>query len=353
LKFLPVSEIRPDPRNREVFAPLSQEELDYLAASIKDHGLINPITITPDNLIIAGEQRYRAAVQLELSEVPVIIRTPKDDLEIEELRLAENLARRNLPPYQMARAVERTAQIKIQRLAEVHEKPASQRQVNQQLAAELKRPVSTIEDTRALARLIPELGELLDTQNLSREVAMQIAQLDEIDQRGVLRVFSGALLKEIDSQSMQALKKELQESRKATEEWRRLAQKRDSTIEDTAKKIASVQVTNAKREAEESKRKAKETVDRIKQEFDEYKTKIKTHLDEERRSPIYRFLKSSIPILQLNPEEAADDIWIPVPAVAEEIAKNAIALAPWLQVFGKRLHARIREARGTSLKEVR
>ena len=66
------------------------------------------------------------------------------------------------------------------------------------------------------------------------------------------------------------------------EEWRMLAQERDCTIEDTAKKIASVQVTNAKREAEESKRKAKETVDRIKQEFDEYKTKIKTHLDEER-----------------------------------------------------------------------
>ena len=216
MKFLPVSEIRPDPRNREVFAPLTQEELDYLAASIRDHGLINPITVTPDFMIIAGEQRYRAACQLGLEQIPAIVRQPKDDLEIEELRLAENLARRNLPPYAMARAVERAAQIKIERIAEVHEKPASQRQINQQLAAELKRPVSTIEDARSLARLIPELGELLDTQNLSREVAMQMAQLDEVDQRGVLSPLSGAALRQIDAESMKVLKQELQESRQAT-----------------------------------------------------------------------------------------------------------------------------------------
>ena len=62
-----------------------------------------------------------------------------------------------------------------------------------------------------VAKLIPELGGLGNTQNLSSEVAIQVAQLDEVDQRGVLRIFSGALLKQIDSQSMQALKKKLQE----------------------------------------------------------------------------------------------------------------------------------------------
>lgn len=352
LKYMALDELHPDPRNREMFPPLSQEELDYLAASIKDHDLINPITITPDGLIIAGEQRYLAARQLKLETVPVIIRQVTDELEIDGLRLAENLARRNLPPYTVARAIERLAQIKIERLAAL---PAvtSQKAINQQLAGELKTSERNVWEKRTLAKLIPELGQLLDAQKLRREVALQLAQLDGDDQRAVLRVFSDSKLRWIKAEEMAALKDELKASRKAAEEWKRLVEERDANLDVAARNLAKAKIHEAKVEADEAKRKAKEAIVEIQAKFEEHKQRISNHLDEDRKQPIYMFLGKCLVLLNLDPEETADTLWIPVAAVAEEKATNALALAPWLEKFGKRLRARVREQRGTTLKEVR
>jgi len=107
---LPLADIMPNPSQpRQTFEP---EALAELAASIKEHGLIQPIIVTnagPDSaapyIIIAGERRWRASKLAGLKEVPVIIKdaTPQAMLE---LALVENVQRADLNPLEEAVAYE-------------------------------------------------------------------------------------------------------------------------------------------------------------------------------------------------------------------------------------------------------
>lgn len=82
------------------------EALRELADSIKEHGLIQPIVVTPKGdayEIVAGERRYRASKLAGLTEVPVIIRTLSAQNQL-ELSLIENIQRRDLNSIETATA---------------------------------------------------------------------------------------------------------------------------------------------------------------------------------------------------------------------------------------------------------
>lgn len=89
----------------------SREALDELVASIREHGIIQPLVVRRvggKHELIAGERRWRAAEQLGLREVPVIAREATD-LEVLELSLIENLQRADLNPIEEAHAYARLA----------------------------------------------------------------------------------------------------------------------------------------------------------------------------------------------------------------------------------------------------
>ncbi len=79
----------------------AQEEIDALAKSIKERGILQPILVRPSPAnadeyeIIAGERRWRAAQAAQLHEVPVIIRELNDE-EVLEVALIENIQRADL-----------------------------------------------------------------------------------------------------------------------------------------------------------------------------------------------------------------------------------------------------------------
>ncbi len=82
------------------------EALEELAASLKEHGLIQPIVVTQKGdsyQIVAGERRYRASKIAGLTEVPVIIRAMSDQHQL-ELSLIENIQRRDLNAVETATA---------------------------------------------------------------------------------------------------------------------------------------------------------------------------------------------------------------------------------------------------------
>lgn len=100
---LPISQVEPglnQPRKR-----FDDEALADLAASIEEHGLIQPITVrrlsTGYYQIIAGERRWRAAKLAGRKEVPVVI-IEADDRKVLELGLIENLQREDLNPVEEA-----------------------------------------------------------------------------------------------------------------------------------------------------------------------------------------------------------------------------------------------------------
>jgi ParB family chromosome partitioning protein len=82
-------------------------ELEALAASIKTHGIIQPIIVDEDEegryVIIAGERRSRAAALAGLTEVPVIVRRYSDQKRL-EVALVENIHRADLNPIEEAAA---------------------------------------------------------------------------------------------------------------------------------------------------------------------------------------------------------------------------------------------------------
>ena len=104
LRHIKLTEISPDPdQPRRHFDEVGLEEL---AASIKEHGILQPIVVTPKNgayQIVAGERRYRAARMAKLDKVPALVRTLSDQHKL-ELSLIENLQRRDLNVLETATA---------------------------------------------------------------------------------------------------------------------------------------------------------------------------------------------------------------------------------------------------------
>jgi ParB family transcriptional regulator, chromosome partitioning protein len=102
---VPIEFLRPNPRNpRRLFA---DAELDELAASIRERGIIQPILVrTIRGLadayeIIAGERRWRAAQRAGMHEVPVVL-LEVGDREALELAIIENVQRTDLNPLEEA-----------------------------------------------------------------------------------------------------------------------------------------------------------------------------------------------------------------------------------------------------------
>lgn len=82
-----------------------QKALEELAASIKEQGVIQPVTVrkTPEGKLqlISGERRCKAANLAGLSEIPAYIRTA-DDQQMREMAIVENIQRENLNPMEIA-----------------------------------------------------------------------------------------------------------------------------------------------------------------------------------------------------------------------------------------------------------
>jgi len=102
-RLVPIEYIVRNPRNpRRNF---TEAELDDLAQSIREHGIVQPVVVrpSPDHpnrfQLIAGERRWRAAQRANLLEIPVIIRDV-DDRTALELAIIENVQRSDLNPIE-------------------------------------------------------------------------------------------------------------------------------------------------------------------------------------------------------------------------------------------------------------
>lgn len=102
--YLNVEQIQPNPyQPREDF---NSGELEELVASIKEKGIIQPVLVrrSPNGYeLIAGERRLRAAKELNIKEIPAIIKDVKNEESL-EIALIENIQRQNLNPIEEAHA---------------------------------------------------------------------------------------------------------------------------------------------------------------------------------------------------------------------------------------------------------
>jgi ParB family chromosome partitioning protein len=100
-----VESIRPNPRQPRIH--FKEDELTELAASIREHGVIQPLIVTPKPdgtfILIAGERRWQASQKAGLRTVPVITRQANNQ-ELLEIALIENVQRADLNSMEEAEA---------------------------------------------------------------------------------------------------------------------------------------------------------------------------------------------------------------------------------------------------------
>jgi ParB family chromosome partitioning protein len=162
---VPVSAILPDPNQPRK----NIGNLEELKASIGEHGIIQPIVVSPYGaeqfLIIAGERRFSAARELGLKTVPAIIRTVEEHRRL-EVQLIENIHRQELSAVEEAAAYRKL----------MDEFQLSQRQ----LAARLGRSPAAINETIRILSLPEEMLESVRTsEHLTRSVLLEIVKQDD------------------------------------------------------------------------------------------------------------------------------------------------------------------------------
>ncbi|MBQ7945279.1 MAG: ParB/RepB/Spo0J family partition protein [Bacteroidales bacterium] len=109
---IPLSQIHPNPNQpRQEF---EAEALEELAASIRQLGIIQPITlrkISEGNYqIISGERRYRASKSIGLENIPAYIKTTEDE-QVMEMALIENIQREDLNAIEVALAYQKLLEV--------------------------------------------------------------------------------------------------------------------------------------------------------------------------------------------------------------------------------------------------
>lgn len=169
---LPIGEIEPDKTQpRKNFAP---EALAELAASIAEHGVLQPIVVRPAGggyRIVAGERRWRAARQAGLTEIPAVIKD-LTDRQAAEMALVENLQREDLNPVEEALGFRRL----------MDENGLTQEQAAQRVGK--SRPA--VANTLRLLNLSPKALALLEKGQLTEGHAKVLLSVDDAQQQATL-----------------------------------------------------------------------------------------------------------------------------------------------------------------------
>ena len=185
--------LKPNPyQPRRTF---NEESLQELAASIKEHGIIQPIIAEKDGenyYIIAGERRTRAALLAGLTRVPVIFREFENSKKL-EIALIENIQRENLNPIEEAKAYQEIMQLSNLNQEETAKRVGKSRsavanamrllQLPDRMQTALEKGAITAGHARAILSLINPADQTLLFTRITehalsvREAEMQAAQL--------------------------------------------------------------------------------------------------------------------------------------------------------------------------------
>ncbi len=190
-----------DPNPHQPRRAFPEDKLEELAASIREHGVVQPILVRQVGdryQIIAGERRWRAARMAGLRAVPVIVRD-MTDAQMMEVALVENLQRQDLNPMEEARAY----QVLMERLGLTQE----------ELAVRLGKSRPAIANALRLLQLDRAVQALVEGGRLSMGHARALAGLPagEAQREAARRIAEGGL----SVREAEALVKRLQREQSA------------------------------------------------------------------------------------------------------------------------------------------
>lgn len=159
------------PCSKQPRKTFDEEGLKELAASIKEHGVLQPILVRPmDNgyEMIAGERRWRAAQLAGLEFIPALVKE-MEDKEVSEVALIENLQREDLPIIEEALAYKNMLE--------------EYQYTQESLSERIGKSRAYIANTMRLLALPPEILNLVETKKLSAGHARTLLSLGNREQQ--------------------------------------------------------------------------------------------------------------------------------------------------------------------------
>lgn len=208
------------PRSEESFVQ-EEKALHELADSIKEHGIIQPITVRKLSekhfQLISGERRLRASKIAGLTSIPAYIRTANDQ-QMLEMGLIENIQRQDLNPIEIALSYKR-----LMKECEIRQEDLGKR---------VGKDRTTVNNYVRLLRLPDTVQEGLKQKKLSMGHARALVNVDHIDQQ--LSIYKRILEDGLSVRKVEQLVREL--TAKSTEK-----QRVKQTTTETQRAIQEVQ----------------------------------------------------------------------------------------------------------------
>lgn len=174
---LKISEIKIGQRVRDEFG-----DMESLAESIKEHGLLHPIVVDSDYNLIAGCRRLLACERLGRREIEVKMLSDVSEKELRILELEENIQRKDLTALERSKNLVELAELKEQELkkneyfAESAKKSRGQPpKINglKQVSQEIGVPIKTLHDAKQHVKAVEEFPPL---ENLPKHEAIETAK---------------------------------------------------------------------------------------------------------------------------------------------------------------------------------
>jgi ParB family chromosome partitioning protein len=166
VRHVPIERIEPNPDQPRM--TFDETTLDDLAASIREHGVLQPVLVRPLGggryQLIAGERRWRASQIAKLEEIPALIEDIDDDTAL-EIAIIENLQREDLSPLDEAMMYDRM----------VKEHGYSIRK----LAQKIGKDKGYLENRLRLADAPPEVQELVSLRKDTLSHAYELMKIDD------------------------------------------------------------------------------------------------------------------------------------------------------------------------------
>ncbi|MER3418297.1 MAG: hypothetical protein C4343_04140, partial [Chloroflexota bacterium] len=190
VRIIPLERIEPNPDQPRM--EFDEASLDELAASIREHGVLQPILVRPREQgryqLVAGERRWRASKRAGLDSIPALIEEIDDDTAL-EIAIIENLQREDLSPLEEAMLYDRMVRehgYSIRRLAQKLGKDKGYLENRLRLAdapPEIKELVSVRKDTLSHAYELLKVSDPKKRRRLAAQVARGELSLVKLRER--------------------------------------------------------------------------------------------------------------------------------------------------------------------------
>lgn len=207
VSILPIGEI--EPNREQPRKNFDSESLAELSQSIRENGVLQPILVRPladgGYKIVAGERRYRAAMDAGLFEIPVVVRALSDE-EAALIAMIENLQREDLNPFEEAEGMKDL----IERFGFTQ----------QDLADRLGKSRPAVANSLRLLAVPEKIRQMVENQELTAGHARALLSLE--DEEKMLRYAEEVVHRDLSVRETEALvKKGLKEKKNPREKTKK------------------------------------------------------------------------------------------------------------------------------------